>query len=55
MAFGLASDHPGHAAVSAYTPFLSEVYWQRWFACRRLFTVQVPLRGDHRAVASSRA
>ena len=32
------------AAVSAYTPFLKEAYWQRWFAWPQiLFTAQVPL------------
>lgn len=32
------------AAVSAATPFLSEAYWQRWFAWPQvLFTAQVPL------------
>jgi cytochrome d ubiquinol oxidase subunit II len=31
-------------AVSAATPFLSDVYWQRWFAWPQvLFTAQVPL------------
>ena len=32
------------AAVSAYTPFLKEAYWLRWFAWPQvLFTAQVPL------------
>ena len=32
------------AAVSAATPFLSDVYWKRWFAWPQvLFTAQVPL------------
>jgi cytochrome d ubiquinol oxidase subunit II len=32
------------ALVSAATPFLSDVYWQRWFAWPQvLFTAQVPL------------
>jgi cytochrome d ubiquinol oxidase subunit II len=32
------------AAVSAYTPFLKDAYWQRWFAWPQvLFTAQVPL------------
>ena len=32
------------AAVSAYTPFLSHAYWERWFAWPQiLFTAQVPL------------
>jgi cytochrome d ubiquinol oxidase subunit II len=32
------------AAVSAYTPFLKDTYWQRWFAWPQvLFTAQVPL------------
>ena len=32
------------AAVSAYTPFLKDTYWQRWFAWPQvLFTSQVPL------------
>jgi cytochrome d ubiquinol oxidase subunit II len=32
------------AAVSAATPFLSDVYWHRWFAWPQiLFTAQVPL------------
>ncbi|MCF8532936.1 MAG: cytochrome d ubiquinol oxidase subunit II [Reyranella sp.] len=32
------------AAVSAWTPFLREAYWQRWFAWPQvLFTAQVPL------------
>ncbi len=32
------------AAVSAATPFLSDVYWQRWFAWPQvMFTAQVPL------------
>ena len=45
MAFGLAIATIGAiTAVSAATPFLSDVYWQRWFAWPQvLFTAQVPL------------
>jgi cytochrome d ubiquinol oxidase subunit II len=44
-AFGLAiGTIVAIGAVSAATPFLSEVYWQRWFAWPQvLFTAQVPL------------
>src|SRR4029079_14167333 len=45
MAFGLGiATIVAIAAVSAYTPFLSHAYWERWFACPQvLFTAQVPL------------
>jgi cytochrome d ubiquinol oxidase subunit II len=45
MAFGLGiGTILAIAAVSAATPFLSDVYWQRWFAWPQvLFTAQVPL------------
>jgi len=45
MAFGLAiGTIVAIGAVSAATPFLSDVYWQRWFAWPQvLFTAQVPL------------
>ena len=45
MAFGLGiATIVAIAAVSAYTPFLSHAYWERWFAWPQvLFTAQVPL------------
>ena len=45
MAFGLGiGTIVAIAAVSLATPFLSDVYWQRWFAWPQvLFTAQVPL------------
>jgi cytochrome d ubiquinol oxidase subunit II len=45
MAFRLAiATIVAIAVVSAATPFLSDVYWQRWFAWPQvLFTAQVPL------------
>jgi cytochrome d ubiquinol oxidase subunit II len=45
LAFGLGiATIIAIAAVSAYTPFLSHAYWQRWFAWPQvLFTAQVPL------------
>ena len=45
MAFGLGiGTILAIAAVSAATPFQSDVYWQRWFAWPQvLFTAQVPL------------
>jgi cytochrome d ubiquinol oxidase subunit II len=45
LAFGLGiGTIVAIGAVSAATPFLSDVYWQRWFAWPQvLFTAQVPL------------
>ncbi len=45
LAFGLGiGTIVAIAAVSAATPFLSDVYWKRWFAWPQvLFTAQVPL------------
>jgi cytochrome bd ubiquinol oxidase subunit II len=45
MAFGLGiGTIAAIGAVSLATPFLSDVYWQRWFAWPQvLFTAQVPL------------
>jgi cytochrome d ubiquinol oxidase subunit II len=45
LAFGLGiGTIVAIGAVSAATPFLSDVYWQRWFAWPQvLFSAQVPL------------